>query len=127
MVAMGIVLLMPAIRIWNRVPQVLLGIFADDRNAVTTSVGDMNVVEAAWKAVERATALLDNADKCVRWSCWWAHGAYQIQGEVAKALGVELQKPRMGASAREVTTVAKGCSMARRASLLPTPWEVRRT
>eukprot|EP00969_Alexandrium_andersonii_P150944 6674311-Alexandrium_andersonii.AAC.1 len=62
MAAMGIVLLMPAIRIRSRAPQVLLVIYADDRNAVSTSAGDMNVVEAAWKAVERATALLDNAD-----------------------------------------------------------------
>eukprot|EP00969_Alexandrium_andersonii_P286242 12654278-Alexandrium_andersonii.AAC.1 len=73
----------------------------------------MNVVEAAWKAAERATALLGNVDKCVRWSCWWARGAHQIQGEVAKALGVELQKPRMGATERGVNTIAKGCSMAR--------------
>eukprot|EP00969_Alexandrium_andersonii_P096551 4262401-Alexandrium_andersonii.AAC.1 len=78
---MGIVLLMPATRIRNRAPQVLSGIYADDRNAVSTSAGGMNVVEAAWKAVERATALLGNVDKCVRWSCWWARGAYRIQGE----------------------------------------------
>eukprot|EP00969_Alexandrium_andersonii_P265667 11740331-Alexandrium_andersonii.AAC.1 len=62
MAAMGIILLMPAIRIRNRARQALLGIYADDRNAVTTSTGDMNVVEAAWLAVERATALLGNAD-----------------------------------------------------------------
>eukprot|EP00969_Alexandrium_andersonii_P189192 8359188-Alexandrium_andersonii.AAC.1 len=42
-----------------------LGTFADDRNAVTTSEADMGIAGAAWKAAERPTALLDNADKCV--------------------------------------------------------------
>eukprot|EP00969_Alexandrium_andersonii_P343712 15192324-Alexandrium_andersonii.AAC.2 len=46
---------------------------------------------------------------------------------MAKALGVELQRPRLGATEREVGTIAWGCSMARRASLLPTSWEMRKT
>eukprot|EP00969_Alexandrium_andersonii_P323759 14305024-Alexandrium_andersonii.AAC.1 len=63
MAAMGLVLLMPAIRLLNRCPRTLLAVFADDRNSIAVSRQEQLVIEQAWASAERASALLRNKSK----------------------------------------------------------------
>eukprot|EP00969_Alexandrium_andersonii_P366369 15468354-Alexandrium_andersonii.AAC.1 len=60
MIGMCTVLLLPTLRIRERDSASVIGIFADDRNALTASEEQVQGVETAWKDVERATALQDN-------------------------------------------------------------------
>eukprot|EP00969_Alexandrium_andersonii_P361770 15458288-Alexandrium_andersonii.AAC.1 len=68
MAAVGLLLLLPVVRILNRCPRTLLAVFADDRNSIAVSRQEQTVIEQAWSAAERAPSLLDNKSKCARWS-----------------------------------------------------------
>eukprot|EP00969_Alexandrium_andersonii_P344278 15217730-Alexandrium_andersonii.AAC.1 len=73
----------------------------------------MDDIQRAWDAAERASALRDNGDKCVQWALHKGGGWQRLEGAAAKALGVELARPRFGATAKEADTTEKACTQAR--------------
>eukprot|EP00969_Alexandrium_andersonii_P316841 13998146-Alexandrium_andersonii.AAC.1 len=80
MVAMATLLLFPAWRINARIPRALIPMFADDRNAVATSGGQLENIDGAWSEAERASALKNNSSKCVRWTVWKRGAELSMQG-----------------------------------------------